>query len=265
MRRRRIFKILGSLAIPLWLVTGHGHRVATAQQTQSVNLTVSAAISLTNALRDLQALYQRSRPNVTLTYNFGASGALQQQIEQGAPADLFFSAGERQMDALESANLLLPGTRRNLLGNRLVLVTPRTSSLTLTRFQDLSRPQVRRIAIGEPRSVPAGQYAQEVLTNLRLLESLRPKLVFAQNVRQVLSYVETGNVDAGMVYATDARESERVRLAATAPANSHSPIVYPIAVVRRSQNAAAAREFVAFLASAPARAVFQRYGFSRVN
>ena len=269
MRRRRIFTFLGSIAITLLLVIGYGQTIAAppaaTKQAEPINLTVSAAISLTNAMQEIQQLYRQSRPNITLTYNFGASGALQQQIEQGAPTDVFFSAAEKQMDALETANLLLPGTRRNLLGNRVVLVTPRNSALSLSSFRDLTRPQVRPIAIGEPRSVPAGQYAQQVLTSLGLFEQLRPRIIFGQNVRQVLTYVETGNVDAGIVYTTDARQSNRVRVVATAPTSTHSPIIYPVAVIRRSRQAAAAREFVTFLTSAQARTVFNRYGFTIAN
>lgn len=222
-------------------------------------LTVSAAVSLSEALQEIKSLYQRSR-SVNISYNFGASGALQQQISQGAPVDVFFSAATKQMDTLQRQNLLVPGSRRNLLNNRLVLITPRNAP-ALRSIRDLSRPQVKRIAIGEPKSVPAGQYAQEVLTNLRLFSSIKPKLIYASNVRQVLSYAGSGNVDAGFVYFTDARASNSVRVGVSAPENLHSPIVYPVAALKNSKNATAARQFVQFLAGAQARAVFQKYGF----
>ena len=232
-----------------------------AQQTP---LTVSAAISLTSAMQEIKTLYQRSNPNVNVTYNFGASGALQQQIQQGAPVDVFFSAATKQMDALQQKNLLDPGTRINLLTNRLVLITPRNAK-ALTSFQDLTSDQVSQIAIGEPKSVPAGQYAQELLMNLKIFDSIKSKLIYGNNVRQVLTYVETGNVDAGIVYITDAKESKSIRVAATAQENLHSPIVYPVAVLRDSKNITAAREFVQFLSGTQARTVFEKYGFGVAN
>ncbi|WP_369797068.1 molybdate ABC transporter substrate-binding protein [Kamptonema formosum] len=236
--------------------------VALAQQ--PVNLTVSAAISLTNALEEIKTLYQQSNPNVKITYNFGASGALAQQIQQGAPADVFFSAATKQMDTLEKADLLLPGTRRNLLTNRLVLIVP-LNGLNLTSFKDLTDSRIKRIAIGEPKSVPAGQYSQELLTNLGIWQQIQPKIVFGNNVRQVLTFVETGNADTGIVYTTDAKESDKVQVRATAPANLHSPIVYPIAAIKSSRNASAAKAFVEFIASDNAKTVFEKYGFGTAS
>lgn len=262
MKRRRILAFVAWIAAALVLAVGFGciQSVSPLMAQQRTPLTVSAAISLTNAMQEIKTLYQRSNPNVNITYNFGASGALQQQIEQGAPVDVFFSAATKQMDALQQKNLLLPETRRNLLNNRLVLITPRNAS-TLTGFRNLTGSEVRRIAIGEPLSVPAGQYAQELLTNLKIFDSLKSKLIYGNNVRQVLTYVETGNVDAGIVYITDAKESKSVRVGATAQENLHSPIVYPVAVLKDSKNTAAAREFVQFLSSTQARTVFEKYGF----
>ena len=262
MKRRRFLAFVTWIAAALVLVVDFGsiHSVSPLMAQQRTPLTVSAAISLTNALQEIKTLHQRSNPNINITYNFGASGALQQQIEQGAPVDVFFSAATKQMDALQQKNLLFPETRRNLLNNRLVLITPRNAP-ALNSFRNLTGSEVRRIAIGEPKSVPAGQYAQEVLTNLKIFDSLKSKLVYGNNVRQVLTYVETGNVDAGIVYITDAKESQSVRVGATAQENLHSPIVYPVAVLKDSKNAAAAREFVQFLSSTQARTVFEKYGF----
>ncbi|MCT7951699.1 molybdate ABC transporter substrate-binding protein [Ancylothrix sp. C2] len=227
---------------------------------QRTNLTVSAAISLTNVLQEIQPLYQQSKPQVGVTYNFGASGALQQQIEQGAPVDVFISAATKQMDALEKKGLLVEDTRLNLLRNKLVLITPKNGA-AISNFKDLSLSDIKRIAIGEPKSVPAGQYAQEVLTNLGTFNQLKSKLILANNVRQVLTFVETGNVDAGIVYLTDAKESNKVQIRATAPENLHSPIVYPVAVLKNSKNVQASRDFVDFMKGNKAKAVYERYGF----
>jgi molybdate transport system substrate-binding protein len=231
---------------------------ATAQQRTS--LTVSAAISLSPALTEIKTVYQSSNPNVNITYNFGASGALAQQIQQGAPVDIFFGAATKQMDALQQANLLLNQTRRNLLTNRLVLIAPKNRAV-VSDFKQLTDAKIKKIAIGEPKSVPVGQYAQEMLTKLGLWQQIKPKLVFGNNVRQVLTFVESGNVDAGIVYATDAKTSDKVTVQLTAATNLHSPIVYPLAVIRNSRNQAVAKAFVEFLAGDRAKIVFQKYGF----
>jgi len=227
----------------------------------NTQLIVSAAASLTDALKELAPLYRQSHSNIAVRYNFASSGALQQQIENGAPADIFISAAERQMDALQQKKLLVADTRRNLLTNRLVLVVPANASGS-TNLKSLTDIRVKRIAIGDPRSVPAGQYAEEALSNAGVWKQLKPKYVLASNVRQVLQFVETGNADAGLVYLTDAKTTNRVKIAQTIPSNLHSPIVYPIAVLKNSRNQTASRNFVQFLLSGSAKQVFKKYGFS---
>jgi molybdate transport system substrate-binding protein len=262
MNRRQILAFVATaiVAVVLAIAFNLSQNVSPVVTQQQTSLTVSAAISLTNALQEIKTLYQQQEANVTITYNFGASGALQQQIEQGAPADIFFSAGVKQIEALQQKNLLISETRKNPLTNRLVLITPKNST-ALTDFRQLTNSKVKRIAIGEPRSVPAGQYAKELLTNMGIYDQIQSKFIYGTNVRQVLSYVETGNVDAGIVYTTDAKESKQVRQAVTAPANLHSPIVYPVAVLKRTRRADAAKAFVQFLSSNKAKAVFEKYGF----
>lgn len=227
---------------------------------QSSSLTVSAAISLKDALAEIKRLYQKSPPNVQITYNFGSSGSLQQQIEQGAPVDIFISAANKQMDALESQNLLLPNSRHTLVTNQLVLITPKSENI-VTKIQDLTKPEVTKIALGEPKSVPAGKYSEEVLKYYKILDQVKSKIIYGKDVRQVLTYVETGNVNAGLVYATDAKTSTKVRIVATAPQQSHSPIVYPIAILKDSKNQNTAKAFDKFLISNQAKNVFKKYGF----
>jgi len=227
-------------------------------------ITVSAAISLKDALDEISALYQKSKPGVTVRLNLGGSGTLHRQVEQGAPVDVFISASPEEINALASHGLLLAGTRHDLLRNRVVLVVPIGKSPVMS-FQDLASPGVKEIAIGEPQTVPAGKYAQQVLTHLGLYDRLKAKLVFSKDVRQVLTYVETGNVDAGIVYETDALTSRKVRVVATAPDGSHSPVIYPVAIMKTSKNPAAARDFESFLVGPPARAIFQKYGFASLN
>ncbi len=229
-------------------------------QSQEHDLTISAAISLKDALDQIQTIYAVKHSKTTLHFNLGASGTLQRQIEQGAPVDVFISASPAQMDALESKGLILEGTRKDLVKNEVVLIVPKGKT-GISNFQDLAQSSVKRIGVGEPQAVPAGKYAQEVLTHFGLYDQLKPKLVLGNDVRQVLTYVATGNVDAGIVYSTDAQSSPDVTVAATAPEDSHSPVVYPVALIKSSKNAAEAKIFVDFLLSPEAGAVFKRYGF----
>ena len=225
-----------------------------------VRLTVSAAASLKDALTAIDRDFERSYPDVQIAPNFGASGTLQLQIEQGAPVDVFVSAAPQQMDALAAKNLLLADTRANLLENELVLIAPKDSNV-VAGFGDLKRAYVRVIAAGDPRSVPAGTYAQQVLTALGIYNAVKSKMTLATDVRQVLADVETGSAEAGLVYSTDAAISSKVRVVMDAPAGTHQPIVYPAAVLRSSTNPDAAREFVKYLAGPAAREVFSKYGF----
>jgi molybdate transport system substrate-binding protein len=165
------------------------------------------------------------------------------------------------MDDLEEKGQILNGSRKDLLLNSLVVIVPQGKE-DVTDFSDFSTDKVNKLSIGEPESVPAGRYAKEALDSLNLFDALQPKLVFAKDVRQVLSYVETGNVDAGLVYATDAKVSDQVQVVATAPADTHSPIIYPVGVVADSENAEAAQTFVDFLSSDTAVTIFEEYGFA---
>ena len=226
----------------------------------NTSLLISAAASLKEVLVEIQPLYQQSQPNVNISYNLGSSGTLQQQIEQGAPTDIFISADKKQVDTLEQKGLLVTGSRNIIAKNRLVLIVPK-NAVGINSFYSLKDAKVKKIAIGEPRSVPAGQYAQQVLEKLKIWTEVKSKLVFANNVRQVLASVESGNADTGLVYATDAKISNRVKVVVTADEKYHSPIIYPLAVVKRSKNVNAAKEFSQFLSSNQAKAVFKKYGF----
>ncbi|NER36287.1 MAG: molybdate ABC transporter substrate-binding protein [Oscillatoria sp. SIO1A7] len=227
---------------------------------QSFTITVSVAASLQNAMKAIAQIYQNQAPNTVIIYNFGSSGSLQQQIEQGAPVDLFISAAPEQINALEAKNLLLAGTRQDLLTNQILAIAPKEAT-GISDWKDLATDRVSKIAISNPDSVPAGKYAKEVLEALNLYDRIKPKLVFTKDVRQVLAYVETGNVDAGVVYATDAQLSNGVKAIAVARKEHHSPIVYPVAVVKDSKQPEAAKAFLQFLSSPEAKAAFEQYGF----
>ncbi|MBD1824440.1 molybdate ABC transporter substrate-binding protein [Cyanobacteria bacterium FACHB-DQ100] len=257
MKRKHFLTVLSVALISFSIVLGLQFAQPT---TANTTLLVSAAASLKEVLEEIEPLYQKTRADVDLTYNFGASGALLQQIEQGAPADIFISAARRQMDTLDQRGALVPGTRGNLANNRLAIVVPKASRI-VTSFSSLKEPEIKRVAIGEPRSVPAGQYAEQVLQKLNLSNDLNSKLVYANNVRQVLAAVESGNADAGFVYVTDAQISDKVKIAAIAAESFHSQIVYPIAVLKSSKNVDVAKSFLQYLSSNEARGVFRKYGF----
>ncbi|MFQ4137010.1 molybdate ABC transporter substrate-binding protein [Nodosilinea sp. PGN35] len=264
MKRRNFLALMVAFGLSLSLGTACQPEISGGSAAQTT-LLVSAAASLQDALAVVQTNFEAEHSDIAINYNFGSSGALQQQIEQGAPVDVFISAGVQQMDALEEQDLLLPNTSIDLLGNRLVLIAPNDSTLGLTAFPELTRSEVERVSVGEFRSVPAGQYAEQVLSNLGILTDLQPKLVFANNVRGVLAAVESGNVDAGIVYATDAAISEQVTVVATAAEDLHDPIVYPVAIVGDAASPEAARTFLDYLASDAAGAVFEDFGFTLLN
>jgi molybdate transport system substrate-binding protein len=261
MNRRRILTLIATAVASLLVATSLPAAAPSPVLAQSkANLLVSAAASLKDALEEIKPLYQQSQPNTNINYNFGASGALQQQIEQGAPADIFISAAKKQVDALEEKGLLLSGTRSIIAKNRLVLIVPK-NVVGITSLYNLKDAKIKKIAIGEPRSVPAGQYAEQVLQKLKILPQVKSKLVYANNVRQVLASVESGNADAGLVYITDAKISDKVKIVVAADEKYHSPIIYPVAVLKSSKNPDAAKEFAKFLSSSQAKAVLQKYGF----
>ena len=259
------YLFLGVMAISL-LVAGCGGASQpaapkAADAPKPVELNISAAVSMKDALAEIQTNYQKKAPHVKLVYNLGASGSLQKQIEQGAPADIFISAAPKQMNELEAKNLVIKATRKNLLENKLVLIAPKDSTLSISKLEDLQNDTVKQISIGETKVVPAGQYAEQALKKLGVWEKIQSKIVFAKDVRTVLTYVDTGNVDAGLVYKTDAAASKKVKILATAPDGSHAPIIYPAAVLTGTKNQKAAEEFLSYLAGPEGKSVFEKHGF----
>jgi len=223
------------------------------------SVTVFAAASLTEALNEIAELYKKSAPKTTLTFNFESSGTLQKQIENGAEADLFISAGQKQMDAI-AETYIDPATRKNLLVNQVVLIVPKNSKKNLKSFEDCLTDKVSLLAIGNS-SVPVGQYAEEIFKYLNGWEKITAKASLGSNVKEVLSQVENASVDAGVVYATDAATAKNVKVAANAPAGSMKPAVYPAAVLKNSKQAKEAKAFLDFLSSPKAVAVFKKIGF----
>lgn len=259
-------KLFMAICAACLLLTGCGGGQSAEKKTaEPVELHVAAAASLTDAMKELAELYAKDNPDVKLVFNFGSSGALQQAIENGGETDLFFSAAQKQMNALDEAGELAEGTRQDLLINEVVLIVPKDDALGIKTFEDMTRDDVKHVALGEPKGVPVGQYSEEILTNLGILDAVKAKAVYGSDVRQVLSWVETGDAECGIVYATDAAVSDKVTVAAIAPADSHKPVIYPAAVIKDSKHLDAAKAFLTFVGTEAAKAVFEKYGFKVVG
>ena len=231
----------------------------------SKDITVSAAMSLKNAFEQIGRLYE-SRHGIKVIFNFGASGTLAIQISGGAPVDVFASASQKEMDDIEKKKCVMPGTRVDFANNSIALIVPSNSKIPLRSFEDLKSDKIKRIAIGNPKTVPAGRYAAEVLEYFNLSTPLHNKLIFAEHVRQVLDYVARGEVDAGIVYATDAAFSKTdTKVVTIAPEVSHSLIIYPISVVQGTRSEAAANAFIKLVLSDEARKILLKHGFRPVK
>ncbi|MCR4706129.1 MAG: molybdate ABC transporter substrate-binding protein, partial [Lachnospiraceae bacterium] len=216
-----------------------------ASKTAALN--ILAAASLTDACTELETMYEKEHPNVSLTFSFASSGALQTQIEEGAPADLFFSAAKKQMEALNQEGLMDSASITELLENKIVLVVPASSDQKISSFEDVAGDKVSMIGLGDPESVPAGQYAEEVFTSLGNLDAVKAKANYGSDVRTVLTWVEEGSVDCGVVYQTDAFTTDKVKIVAIAPEGSCKKVIYPVGIVKATKNPEAAQAFLAFL------------------
>jgi len=232
------------------------------QATKPVQLTISAAASLTDALKEIQEAYEANNNGVKLNFNLGASGALQQQIEQGAPADLFLSTAPKNMKALVDKQFIDSNNQKTILINKLVVVIPAEGKITIRSAEDLVNAEVKTIAIGIPESVPAGSYAKEALINAKLWDTLQQKTVQGKDVRQVLQYIETGNADAGFVYKTDALTSQKAKIAFEVDPKTYAAVEYPFGIVNESKHPEEAADFYTYLQSKEALDIFIKYGFS---
>jgi len=246
----------------LQLIFSLGLLLAVTGSVAADELLVSAAASLTDAFKSIGAEFERAHPGDKVVFNFAASDVLVKQIAEGAPVDIFASADEEAMDKAVKGKLIVATTKFNFAGNRLVLAVPRDSPLRLSKLEDLNANAVRRIAISQPATVPAGRYAKAVLDQGRLWGVLQERFIYTQNVRQTLDYLARGEVDAGFVYATDAalmKEKVRVALEVT----TTRPVAYPIAVTTASKNARLAREFIDLVKSGAGQSILQKFGFTK--
>jgi molybdate transport system substrate-binding protein len=227
----------------------------------AAEITVFAAASLTDSLKQIAAVYEKNSGD-KIIFNFAASSTLARQIEEGAPADIFFSADEAKMDRLQKKNLIDPATRKRRLGNSLVVVIPNDSALEIKSAGDLTNAAVKQIALADPKAVPAGIYTKAWLTQQKLWLVIEPKVVPTENVRGALAAVESGNVEAGVVYKTDAGISKKVKIACEVPAGDAPVISYPMALVKESAQPDAAKKFLDYLDSPEAGDTFKKFGFS---
>ena len=250
---------LGSLCLATVLLCSAAPASAFAGSPKEI--TVSAAISLKNAFEEIGRLSE-SRYGIKCIFNFGASGHLLRQIAGGAPVDVFASAAQIEMDEANKKGLIVLSTRADFADNSVALIVPSGAKTALKSFEGLKAARIKKIAVGNPNTVPAGRYAEEVFNSLHLLTSIRDKLVYGEHVRQVLDYVSRGEVEAGVVYATDAAvRSKDVKIVAAAPEASHKPVVYPIAVVKGTKNEAEAKAFIALVLSPEGKQILQKCGF----
>ena len=231
-----------------------------AFELRAVTVNVFAAASLTESLKEVASSYPRG-PEDRIVFSFGASSTLARQIEEGAPADIFFSADEAKMDALEKNGLIISATRRSRLSNTLVIVVAAEAGAPVRTPNDLAEPRIKRIALGDPRAVPIGVYAKQYLENQGLWKSIEPKVVAAENVRAAMAAVETGDAEASIVYKTDAMVSKKVKAVFEVPLNEGPHISYPMALIKAGKEPDAAKRFLDYLNSKTAGQIFEKHGF----
>jgi molybdate transport system substrate-binding protein len=227
---------------------------------QAAEITIFAAASLTDSLKEIADTYEKDSGD-KISFNFAASSTLARQIAEGAPADIFFSADEAKMDDLQKKNLIDTATRKSRLGNSLVVVVAPDSALQIQSASDLTNASIKQIALADPKAVPAGIYAKAWLTQQQLWPAIEPKVVPTENVRGALAAVESGNVEAGVVYKTDAGISKKVKIAYEVPASDALVISYPMALVKESKQPDAAKKFLDYLDSQTAGDTFKKFGF----
>lgn len=263
MRKNNILKLMAMVLAMATILAGcMGNRTSADKK---VEITVLAAASLTDVCNEIETQYEAANPNVNLVFSYGGSGALQTQIEEGAPADVFISASAKQMTALDEQGLMVSDSIVNLLENKVVLIVPLESTLDVESFEDIGTEKVTMIGLGEPGSVPVGQYSEEIFTSLGILDTVKEKANYGSDVRTVLAWVEGSSVDCGVVYATDAHASELVQIVCEAPKGSHMQVIYPAGVVKSSISMKEATDFVAYLQSEEAMKIFESYGFSKAE
>ena len=237
-----------------------------ASEAEPADLIVSAAMSLKAPFSEIGKIFEAEHKGVKVYFNFAASGALEKQIEGGAPVDLFASASPKEMDMLEKKGLIIKGLRYDFAGNSIVLIIPARSSAPLRELKDLEKMEVKRISVGNPSTVPAGQYAEEVLRSAGLWNTVQKKMIFAENVQQVIDYVARQETDAGMVFLSDAlSKKDEVKVVWEAPGETHSPIRYVIAPIKNAADEQLVRDFIRLVFSKKGEGILMKHGFKKIS
>lgn len=262
----RGFKILIAMVLLSVFLIGCQNNTTESKEKNELNektLTIAAAVSLSDALEEMKPIFEKEY-DAKLTFNLGSSGKLAQQIQNGAPADVFISANRDWMDKLEASGEVIKETREDVTGNQIVMITPASSQLDISEVSQLvDADEIEQIAVGNPDTVPAGEYTYEALTAMGFLNHLESKFVIAKDVRQVLTYVETENTEVGFVYESDAHSSDKTKIVSNIDDQYHAPIVYPAAVVKASNQAELAAEFIDFLLRDQAQEILEAQGFRK--
>lgn len=256
---KRKILMVGAIVLALCVFSGCAEDKGNTSEVTRKTVNISAAASLTEALNEIQVLYNKNSSDV-VQFNFGGSGSLQKQIQEGAPCDLFISASAKNMDNLEKEGLIEESTRKDLLGNTLTLISSKEKAGQV-KLDALESDDVQSVAIGEVETVPAGNYAKQTLEAMGVWEAVQLKSVFAKDVKQVLEYVDTGNADCGFVYKSDALQLKTGVIVSDVPSTDHEPIVYPAAMMKNAKEKEAAENFYAFLETKETKDIFGKYGF----
>ena len=265
-KKNRVFFLFTVLMILLLTACGSNEQDSAEDNSNSsadseAKLIISAAASLTDALEEIKTAFNKENPDISITYNFGGSGNLSQQIQQGAPTDIFLSASKKDMDTISEKTLIDEDSRFDFVQNQLVVITEKSNTLKLPAIEDLATIDIGNLAMGDVEAVPAGRYGKASLENSGVWDNIENKVVYFSDVRQVLTQVETGNAELGIVYRTDAIQSDKVKIIHDIDSSLHDPIIYPAAIIKDSQNKEAATKYLDFLKSEKGKEILQSYGF----
>jgi len=256
---KKIVPVLLIISISMIFLSG-----CSTEKNPDTKIMIAAAASLKNVFDEkLIPEFEKENPNFIIDATYDSSGKLQQQIKEGAPVDVFVSAASKQMDELNEEGYIIKDSIKNLLENKVVVITPRDSDILISDFEDLLKAD--KIAIGDPDSVPAGQYAKELLTNLNLWDKVQNKLSLGSNVSEVLNWVKEKSADCGIVYSTDAYSTDEVKIVLEADENMVSKVIYPVGILKSSENIENAKKFIEFLNSEKAHEIFSEYGFTPIK